>query len=104
MTLQYKIPTFNKGRYLRRYVKSNLKSKLCFYFFKAVGADTLVVEINNVVRVAAENAGGLIFFKDYLIIIGEDLDGILDIDIHYLSDLYGKNYSSKLVYFSYDSG
>ena len=41
------------------FVKSNIKyvrSKLCLDLFKAVCADTLVIEINNVVRVAAEDA------------------------------------------------
>jgi hypothetical protein len=83
--------------------KSVLSSELCLDLFKAICADALVVKINNIVGVAAENAGGLIFFKNDLIIIGKDLNGIFDVDIHNFSDLDGKNDSSELVYFSYDS-
>ena len=78
-------------------------SELCLDLLEAVGTDTLVIEINNVVSVSAKNAGGLILFKDYLIIVGKYLNGVLDINVHYFSDLNGENYSSELVDLSYDS-
>ena len=80
-----------------------ISSELCFDLFKAICADALVVKVNNIVGVAAENAGGLIFLENDLIVIGKDLNGIFDVDIHNFSDLDGKNDSSELVYFSYDS-
>ena len=79
------------------------RSELCLELLEAIGANSLVVEVNNVVGVSAEYAGGLVFLEDDLVIVGEDLYGILDVDVHDLSDLDGENYSSELVYFSYDS-
>jgi hypothetical protein len=34
---------------------------LFLQFFEAIRADTLITEERNVIRIAAENAGGLIF-------------------------------------------
>ena len=80
------------------------KSELCLELLEAISANSLVVEVNNVVGVSAEYAGGLVFLKDDLIVVGEDLNGVLYVDIHYFSYLDGENDSSKLVYFSYNSG
>ena len=51
------------------------RSELCLELLKAVGANSLVVEVNNVVGVSAEYAGGLVFLKDDLIVVGKDLNG-----------------------------
>ena len=71
---------------------------------KTVLANALAAEIYDIVGVVAEDAGGLIFLEDYLVLVGENFKRILLVDVHYLSDADGKNYSSKLVYFSYYSG
>lgn len=71
---------------------------------EAVFTDTLAVEENYIVGVGAEDAGGLIFLKDYSVLVGEDLKRILLADVHSLTDADGEHYATQLVYFSYDSG
>jgi len=66
-------------------------------------ADKLALEESNVVSVAAEDAGGLIFLKNYLIFINENLDSVSLLDVHCVSDLDGKNDSAQLVDLSYNT-
>jgi hypothetical protein len=61
------------------------------------------LEEDDVIGTVAENAGGLIFLQNDLIFVGEDLERVFFVDVHYLSDAYGENYSSKLVYFPCDT-
>ena len=68
------------------------------------GADALAVEEDDIIGVVAEDAGRMIFLKDDAIIIGEDLDGILDLDVHGFADLNGEHDSAQLVDFSDHSG
>ena len=78
-------------------------SKSFLDLLEAILADSLSVEENDVIRIGAENAGGLIFLKNYFVFVGEDLERVFFIDVHYLSDAYGENDSSKLVYFPCDT-
>jgi hypothetical protein len=78
--------------------------KLVFDLFKAVLADSLAVEENDIVRVAAEDAGGGVLLKNDSFVINKDLNGILDADVKRTADLNGKNYSSELVDAAYYSG
>ena len=72
-----------------------------FDLCKAVLADALAIEIHDVVGIVAEDAGGLILLKDYLVFIGEYLKRVLFVDVHDLSDADGEDDSSELVHFSY---
>ena len=85
-------------------IELSVKSKLIFELFDALCANSLAVEVNYIVRVAAEYASGLIFLKDYFVVVGEYLDRVSFVDVKYCSKLLGKHYSSKLVYFSYYTG
>lgn len=71
---------------------------------EAILADALAVEENYIVGVGAKDAGGLIFLKDYSVLVGEDLKRILLADVHSLTDADGEHYAAQLVYFSYYSG
>ena len=79
------------------------RSELCLDLCQTVGTDTLAAEEGDVVRVVAEYAGGMIFLQDDAVIIGEDLDGILYLNVHCFTDFNGENDSTQLVYFSYHS-
>lgn len=71
------------------------------YLCKAVLANSLAVEIYDIVGIVAEDAGGLILLKDYSVVVGKYLKRVLLVDVHYLSDADREHYSSKLVYLSY---
>ena len=87
------------------FLKLPIKASEHFFdFLEAVLADALATEEYDIVGVGAEYAGGLIFLEDYSVFVGEDLERVLFIDVHCLSDADGENYSSKLVYFSCDTG
>lgn len=60
-------------------------------------ADTLTVEINNVICIIAKYARRLIFLENYLISIGKNLYCVLLLYIQHFSDLYRENYSSQLI-------
>ena len=93
----------NNPLYLSKNKKDQLSSvffnlKLLLYLFETVGADALVVEIHNVVGVAAKYARGLIFLKNDLVIVGEDLHSVtFFVDVHIDAKFFWKNYSAKLV-------
>ena len=72
-------------------------SYLIFEQANACLAYTLTAEINNVIRIIAKYARGLILLENYLISVGEYLNRILLLYIQYFSDLYRENYSSQLV-------
>ena len=78
----------------------HLHSKMLLELIQASGANALAVEENDVICVVAEDAGRVVFLKNDAVIIGEDLDGVLNLDVHCFSDLDRKNDSSQLVYFS----
>jgi hypothetical protein len=72
--------------------------------FEAILADALSVKENDVVSISAENAGRLIFLKDYLVVVGEYLKRVLFSNVHGLSDADREHDSSKLVYLANYSG
>ena len=49
--------------------------------FDAVGADAFAVEDGDVLGAVAKDAGGVVFLEDDAIVVGEDLDGVLDVNI-----------------------
>ena len=75
-------------------------SKLFLDLIQTVGADTLAIKEYDVIRVVAEHACRVVFLQDDAVIIGEDLDRVLDLDVHCFADLDRKNDSSQLVDFS----
>lgn len=75
-------------------------SEIVFEFLDASGADAFAVEVGDVLGVIAKDAGGMVFLEDDAVVIGEDLDGVLDFDIQCLSNFDRKHDSAKLVYFS----
>ena len=70
----------------------------------------LLVKIQSLLKnksatnAVAENAGGLIFLKNDLIIVNENFDGVLFLDVKYFADLNGKNYPSEGIYFTNYAG
>ena len=78
--------------------------KRCLDLCKTILANSFAAEIHDVVSIVAEDAGGLIFLKNYLVLVCEDLKRILFVYVHDLTDADGKNDSSKLVYLSYYAG
>ena len=87
------------------FLKLPIKASEHFFdLFEAVLANALATEEYDVVCIGAEYARGLIFLKDYSVFIGKDLERVLFVDVHGLSDADGENYSSKLVYFSCNTG
>ena len=78
--------------------------KLFFDRLQALGADSLSLIVNDIVRVVAENAARLIFGKYDLIVIRKDLKRILFIYAHSFSYLDRQNDSAEMVYHSYNSG
>ena len=77
------------------------RSERCLYLCKAILTYSFAAEIYDIVSIVAEDAGGLIFLKNDLVVVGEDLKGVLFVDVHYLSYADGEDYSSKLVHLSY---
>ena len=51
-----------------------------------------------------KNTSRLILLQYYTIVVCKDLDSILLLNIKHLSDLNGKNDSSKLIYLAHYSG
>jgi spore coat polysaccharide biosynthesis predicted glycosyltransferase SpsG len=78
--------------------------KFILDLFETVLADSLAVEEDDIVRIAAEDAGGGVLLKNDSFVINKDLNGILDADVKRTADLNGKNYSSELVDTAYYSG
>ena len=78
-------------------------SELLLELFDAAGANALAVEVNYVGSVVAEAACGLVLLENYLIVVSEYLDSVLLLYVENLSDLNGKNYSSKLVNLTYNT-
>ena len=76
------------------------ESELILDLVETIGADAFTVEENDVVCVVAEDAGGMILLEDDAAVVGEDLDGVLDLDVHRLADLNGEHDSAELVNFS----
>jgi hypothetical protein len=71
---------------------------------QTVCADAFAVKENDVVSIVAENACGMILLKDDTVVVGENFDGVLNLDIHCFSDFNRENDSAQLVYFSDHSG
>ena len=74
--------------------------KLFFDLLEAVFADTLAVEINNIVGIVAKNARGVVFHENYFSVVCVNFDGIFFFDVHCLSDLYRENDSSEMIHHS----
>ena len=81
-----------------------LRLEMLLELIEAIGADALAVEKYNVVGIVAEDTCRMIFLQDDAVIVGEDLDGVLNLDVHGLSDLDRENDSAQLIYFSNHSG
>jgi hypothetical protein len=67
-------------------------------------ADPLSIEVNDVVDLATEDAGGLILLQYNAILINKDLQGISLFDIQGFTDLNGQNNSSQFVYLTNHTG
>ena len=78
---------------------------LCFFleFFKAFAADLLVLEVDDVFGVSAENAARLILLQYDLISVYEHLKRILGVDIHIASCFNGDDDSSEVIDMTNDS-
>ena len=77
-----------------------VSSEVLLELIQTICADALTIEENNVVGVVAEDTCRVIFLQNDPVIIGEDLDRVLDLDVHCFADLDRKNDSSQLVDFS----
>ena len=80
------------------------QSELLLHLFNARGANTLAVEINDIVNVVAENAGRLILLQDDAVVVGKDFNGVLLLDVQNFADLDGEDDSSQLVDLANHSG
>lgn len=78
---------------------------LCFFLelFKALAANLLVLEVDDVLGVSAENAARLILLQYDLISVYEHLERILGVDIHIASCLNGDDNSSEVIDMTNDS-
>ena len=93
-----------KGQWMNSFLmKLPISSEHFLDLLKAILADALAAEENDIICIGAEYAGGLIFLKDYSVFVGKDLEGVLFVDVHCLSDAYGEYDSAELVYFSCDT-
>ena len=72
-------------------------------FFKAFAADLLVLEVDDVFGVSAENAARLILLQYDLISVYEHLKRILGVDIHIASCFNGDDDSSEVIDMTNDS-
>ena len=88
---------------LRRFLAVLQTLYLLLEGIDALSADTLAAEIDNVLGVIAENASRLVLLQDYSVVVREYLHGVLLLDIKYLSDFDGQDYSAKLINSSDDS-
>jgi hypothetical protein len=79
------------------------KLKLCFDLFQTILADALVVKVYDAIGIAAEYAAGLIFLQDNAVFVGKDLQGILFVNVHGLTDADGQYDSPQLIYLAYDT-
>ena len=80
------------------------ESEGLFDLLEAVLANTLTAEEYDIVCISAEYTRGLIFLKDYSVFVGKYFKRVFFIYVHSLSYTDGKNYSSKLIHFTNDSG
>ena len=78
-----------------------LQLQLIFHFFNASGAYALSVEINDVLYLITENAGGLIFLQYDFILVNKHFKSIFLLDIQSLSNFNGKNNSAQFINFTY---
>ncbi len=76
---------------------------LTVHINKALLANELTFEENNVISIAAEKASRNVLFKDNLIVVNEDFNRILGFDIHFIAKLDGEHYSAQLVYSADDT-
>jgi len=64
-----------------------VSSEVLLDLIQTICADALAIEENNVVGVVAEDTCRVIFLQNDAVVISEDLDGVLYLDVHRLSDL-----------------
>lgn len=76
---------------------------MILHLFNAGCTDALAVEINDIVNLVAENAGGLILLQNDLVFVNENFNRVLLLNVQGLSDFDGKNDSAQLVYLANDS-
>jgi len=71
----------------------------------AVEADSDAAHSNDdLARIVAKDAGGVVLLEDDLIPFGEDLERVFDGDIHRFAQLDGDDDASKIVQFPHDTG
>lgn len=76
---------------------------LLLKLLETMPADELALEVNYIVCVAAKKAGGLIFFQNDPVFVGEYLDRIIVGQTHYVSELDRYDESAEGIDLSYDS-
>ena len=85
-------------------LKQSCSSELRLQLFNTCRANTLAVEIYNIICVVAENACRLILLQNNSVAVCEDLNSVLLLNIQHLSDFNGKNDSSEFIYLANYSG
>jgi hypothetical protein len=74
-----------------------LQSELLLDFLQARGADALIVEIDKIFNVRAENAGRRVLLQHNTVLVCVDFKRIPDLNTHRLADLGRNNDAAKLV-------
>ena len=101
---EYSQIKYPRSFYVKSQIELSVRSKLIFELLDALCANALAIEVDYIVCIVAEHASGLVFLKDYFVVVGEYLDRVSFVDVKYGAKLLGKHDPSKLVYFSYYSG
>lgn len=71
--------------------------ELFFELFYTSGANAFAVEVDDIINIVTEYASGLIFLKDYFIVICKDFDSVLWLYIQNVTDLDRKDDSSEFI-------
>ena len=72
-------------------------------FLLAGGTDVLTLEGYDLLGTAAEDTGGLVLAENDRLAVNVDLYGITKLDVEGTAQLDGKNDTTQLVYFSYNT-
>jgi hypothetical protein len=73
------------------------------HFLEAVLADELGAVEDDILCVAAEEAGGNVLLQDDAVVFHEDLDGVLVLDVHLVAKFDGEHDAAQFVDAAYDS-
>ena len=76
---------------------------LAGHFLEAVLADELGAVEDDVLSVAAEEAGGNVLFQDDAVVFHEDLDGVLVLDVHLVAEFDGEHDAAQFVDAAYNT-